>query len=453
MIRRRRPAPAASAAGTAAGSNVHLRCRVLDGVYQRGIDGGIRSRSLDAADRPAAAGGAGRKPGQNAGSPLLSALIPNAHAMPAPSCPMGALAARQPVETPLTDAAMFLVLTVAEGDPALDAVRTLFGDMASLVKAVGFRGAEAGLSCIVGIGDTLWQRLHLQRKPQGLHPFQEIDGVHRAPATPGDLLLHLRAAGMDYCYELATHVMQRLGAAVAVADETHGFRFFDNRDLLGFVDGTENPVGAALTAAVTVGGEDAPFAGGSYVIVQKYLHDLAAWNAQPVEQQERAIGRAKLSDIEFPDAQKPSFAHNVLTNISDENGRQLEILRGNMPFGRFDRGEAGTYFIGYACEPGRIERMLRNMFIGDPPGNCDRLLDVSRAVTGSLFFVPTADMLEALADGDPTAEPAEAAAAAAAPAPSTPFAASTPGSLGIGSLKTRPAAQPDPNSNAQGATS
>ena len=113
----------------------------------------------------------------------------------------------------------------------------------------------------------------------------------------------------------------------------HGFRYFDDRDLLGFVDGTENPRGQAVIDAALIGAEDAAFAGGSYVITQKYLHDLAGWNALPTETQERIIGRTKLSDIELDDSVKPTFAHNALTVIS-ENGQELQIVRDNMPFGK-----------------------------------------------------------------------------------------------------------------------
>jgi putative iron-dependent peroxidase len=197
---------------------------------------------------------------------------------------------------------------------------------------------------------------------------------------------------MDLCFELATQIMTRLRDAVSTVDETHGFNYFDDRDLIGFVDGTENPVAEAACEAALIGEEDAAFAGGSYVIVQKYLHDLKKWNALPVEQQEKIIGRMKLSDIELDDAAKPSYAHNALTTIM-EDGKQLDIVRDNMPFGDVGKSEFGTYFIGYARSPRRIEQMLQNMFVGLPPGNYDRLLDYSRAVTGGLFFVPSADFL------------------------------------------------------------
>jgi len=293
----------------------------------------------------------------------------------------------------LTGAAIFLVVNITPGRDSEVAVRGLCSNLAGLLRAVGFRDLEGRLSCVMGFGSDAWDRLLGQPRPKELHPFREIHGRHHAVATPGDLLFHIRSVRMDLCFELATQIMARLAGAVSVVDEVHGFRYFDDRDLIGFVDGTENPVDEAARRATIIGDEDAGFAGGSYVIVQKYLHDLTQWNALTVEQQERIIGRHKLSDIELDDAVKPTSAHNALTTIV-ENGEQLEIVRDNMPFGEVGKGEFGTYFIGYARSPHRIEQMLQNMFIGRPPGNYDRLLDFSRAVTGTLFFVPSATLLD-----------------------------------------------------------
>jgi putative iron-dependent peroxidase len=334
----------------------------------------------------------------------------------------------QPVDARLTRAAIFLVATV-NAEPAHEAaVRTLCGDVPALVRAVGFRAPDGRLSCVIGLGSDAWDRIFKTPKPKELHPFREIRGQHHAVATPGDILLHIRAARMDLCFELATQITSRFASALSVTDEVHGFTYFDERDLLGFVDGTENPVDQGAIDATIIGEEDAAFAGGSYVIVQKYLHDMTRWNALPVEAQERIIGRTKLSDIELDDAVKPTSAHNALTTIV-EDGQQLEILRDNMPFGDVGKGEFGTYFIGYARSPKRIEQMLENMFIGKPPGNYDRLLDFSRAVTGTLFFVPSAPFLENV----PTA--ASPVAEREDPARSRPRLSSPDGSLGIGSLK------------------
>ncbi|MCD5314338.1 Dyp-type peroxidase [Kineosporia babensis] len=299
----------------------------------------------------------------------------------------------QPVLTPLTEAAVILVLTQEEGTE--DEVYDLLPDVAGISRSVGFRAPDDELNCIVGIGSGLWDRLFGDGpRPIGLHPFIELEGArHRAPSTPGDLVVHIRARRMDLCFELATHLKARLKGA-RVVDETHGFKYFDMRDLLGFVDGTENPTGPAAVKAVTIGEEDPQFAGGSYLIVQKYRHDVDAWNAISVEEQERAVGRTKLSDLELAEDLKPANSHVALTTLEDESGEQLQIMRDNMPFGRIGEGEFGTYFIGYSATPAITEKMLHNMFVGDPEGNTDRLLDFSTAVTGSLFFVPTADFLD-----------------------------------------------------------
>lgn len=301
----------------------------------------------------------------------------------------------QAVLTPITEAAIFLVLVVhcgAEGE-----VRDLLEEVAGLTRSVGFRIPEGCLTCVTGLGSALWDRILGRPRPADLHPFRELVGAkHTAVATPGDLLFHIRAHRLDLCFELAQLLVSRLVGHATVVDEVHGFRFFDERDLLGFVDGTENPAGQAAREATLVGEEDPGFAGGSYVVVQKYRHDLKAWNSLPVSEQERAMGRTKLTNIEMADEVKPANSHVTLNTIVDETGKQQQILRYNMPFGRVGVGEFGTYFIGYARAPAVIEQMLSNMFIGKPPGNTDRILDFSVATTGNLFFVPNSDFLNDL---------------------------------------------------------
>jgi porphyrinogen peroxidase len=335
----------------------------------------------------------------------------------------------QPVIQVLTNAAVFLVVTIKPDAGSRAAVRAFGGDdLPALVRSVGFRDLGGQLSCVMGVGSDGWDKIFDGPRPAELHPFREIKaGPRHAPATPGDLMFHIRAKRMDLCFELTTQILSRLGDAVTPLDEVHGFRFFDERDLLGFVDGTENPLNQEGLDAVFIGAEDASFAGGSYVIVQKYLHDMKGWNALPAEAQERIIGRTKLSDIELDDTVKPTSAHNALTTIV-ENGKELKIVRDNMPFGNASAGEFGTYFIGYARSPRTIEQMLENMFVGRPPGNYDRLLDFSTAKTGTLFFVPSATFLENAASSD--SAPSDTAS------PEAPVAAQArDGSLGIGSLK------------------
>jgi porphyrinogen peroxidase len=351
----------------------------------------------------------------------------------------------QQVLAPLTSAAIFLVVTMQPGSDADAAMRAIGEDLGALVRSVGFRHLEGTLSCVMGIGSDAWDRIVAPTvadppwntvrgavgpgRPAGLHPFIEIhSGPRHAPATPGDLLFHIRATRFDLCFELAAQILSSLGPTVAAADEVHGFRYFEARDLLGFVDGTENPVGPAMATAAIIGDEDPDFAGGSYVIVQKYLHDLDTWNALSTEEQERVIGRTKLSDIELADDVKPTSAHNALNTIVVD-GQEVQILRDNMPFGSVAADEFGTYFIGYARAPWVIEQMLQNMFVGRPEGNYDRILDFSTAVTGTLFFVPSLPLLESLATLD---TPADTGSAPPAGAPSGGGSAGD-GSAGDGS--------------------
>jgi porphyrinogen peroxidase len=314
------------------------------------------------------------------------------------SAPEPVRALAQPIVAPLSRAAIFLVVTLKTDDDARATLRSFCGDLGGIFRAVEYRNIEAGLSCIMGIGSSAWDRVFGQPRPAELHAFREVRaGARHAVATPGDFLFHIRAKHMDLCFELATQIMTRIGNAVVAVDEVHGFKNFDDRDLVGFVDGTENPRGQAVAEFALVGEEDAAFAGGSYVMVQKYLHDMNGWNALSTEAQEKIIGRKKLSDIELDASAKPTCSHSSLTTI-EENGKEMKILRDNMPFGNAAQGEFGTYFIGYCRTPRTLEQMLENMFVGRPPGNYDRLLDFSRAVTGNLFFAPSATFLEALGD-------------------------------------------------------
>jgi porphyrinogen peroxidase len=298
----------------------------------------------------------------------------------------------QPVTAPLTAEAIFLVLTIRPGGETT--ARALLSDLSGLLKAVGFRNARDELTCVVGIGSDAWDRLFVGPRPAELHPFRPIVGaMHTAPATPGDLLFHIRAHRFGLCFDLASLLSGRLAGAGDVVDEVHGFRYFDERDLLGFVDGTANPTGAAAAAATLVGDEDPAFRGGSYVVVQKYLHDLERWNALTVEQQERIMGRTKLDNIEI---ETTAANHVTLNTIVDDHGGEHDIVRDNRPFGRVGANEFGTYYIGYVRSPAIIERMLDRMYIGHPPGTYDRLLDVSTPVTGCLFFVPTVEFLDDL---------------------------------------------------------
>ena len=245
--------------------------------------------------------------------------------------PIGA----QSVEAPLSRSAVFLVMAAGEGDAALAGVRDTLGAVGDLVKNVGFRDLNGRLSCVVGIGSALWDRLSPGSRPAELHPFTPIAGpVHAAPSTPGDLLFHLRAEREDMTFELERQLLDVIGDAAKVVDETTGFRYFDARDLLGFVDGTANPTGAELPDAALIAAEaDPDFAGGSYVVVQKYVHDMAGWAGLSTEEQEAIMGRTKIDNVEIDDDAAPRKSHKSLATIEDDAGGELGILRDNMPFG------------------------------------------------------------------------------------------------------------------------
>lgn len=332
----------------------------------------------------------------------------------------------QPLLEPLSAAALFLVVSAGPEPADAAAVAEVAADVGSLVRAVGFRELRGSLACVVGIGSDFWDRLGLPTRPAELHPFVPLDGpVHHAPATAGDVLFHIKASRADLCFELGRQIRAALGDAATVVDGVTGFRYFDARDLLGFVDGTENPTDSGAADAALIGDEDPEFANGSYVIVQKYLHDLDTWGGLSTEDQERVVGRTKLENVEL-DA-LPANSHVALNTLVDEDGTEREILRGNMAFGSIEAGEFGTYFIGYARTPSVTEEMLRHMFLGDPPGNHDRILDFSTAVTGTLFFVPSIGVLESLADDLDT----ETDAAPEDEGPATTYGMS----LNIGDLK------------------
>lgn len=303
----------------------------------------------------------------------------------------------QYIEANLTTHAVFLVLVVKDDDVSIATARDVVASTDDLIKDVRVRSAENLFICNVGISHRIWGPLTGRPLPGELAPFREIRGAaHTAVATPGDLLYHVRAESMDLIIEFEKILLEAFGNSVTVADETAGFRYFQGRDLLEFLDGTANPDGLGLSAATIVGNEDPAYAGGSYVVTQKYLHDLAAWRKLDVAKQEAIVGRTKFDNVELPDATEGQKSHKTLCTITDEDGEH-EIYRNNMPFAAPGRGEYGTYFIGYSRHRWVIEKMLERMFIGDPPPLHDRILDFSKAVTGGTFFVPARAFLANLA--------------------------------------------------------
>jgi len=304
----------------------------------------------------------------------------------------------QSIDAPLSAAAAFLVLVVKDDEASLATARSVVGSIDDLVKDVRIRAGGGVFTCNVGISHRAWGPLTGKPAPSELAPFKEVRGAtHTAVATAGDLLYHIRAESMGVIIEFEKLLLEAFGDSVNAIDDVAGFRYFDGRDLLEFVDGTANPDGLDLPAATIVGGEDPAYAGGSYVVIQKYLHDLSAWRAQSVETQEAIIGRTKFDNTELPDATEGQKSHKTLCTIEDADGEH-DILRDNMPFAVPGRGEYGTYFIGYSRHLWVIDKMLERMFIGNPPPLHDRILDFSRAVAGVTFFAPARKFLSNLSD-------------------------------------------------------
>lgn len=291
---------------------------------------------------------------------------------------------------------IFAVWKFRENIAIKPAFEELCGLVANLNHSFTIRVPDGRASCIMGVGYEAWMKLSLpQPLPKELKNFEPVVGSkHTAIATPGDLHFHLRSTDMSVCFDMLTAITAVLYPVADCLEEVHGFKYWDSRSILGFVDGTENPIGNERQFFAIVGDEDPVYKGGSYLFVQKYLHNMRDWTNLSTEDQEKVIGRYKISDVEMPDDVKPDNSHSALASLDDENGNELKIVRDNMPFGSPAKNEVGTYFIAYANTFSTTHKMLERMFIGVPSGNYDRILDFSTAHTGSLFFAPSMNILK-----------------------------------------------------------
>ena len=297
--------------------------------------------------------------------------------------------------------AIFIVYKLLTKSETSERIKDVCANFSAMIRSIQNRFPDGGFSAVIGFGANAWiTYFDTLGTPLELSPFEEIKGnKHTAVSTTGDLFFHIRANEMGLCYEFASIIDLRLNGVVKSVDETHGFRYLDGRSIIGFADGSEDPlIDLDPNYFGVIGNQDPAFCGGSYIFVQKYIHNMSSWNTTSVEEQERVIGRHKFNDMELSDAEKPDNAHNAVTNIQDEEGNDLKIIRGNMPFSNTSRGEYGTYFIGYASTFSTTRKMVESMFLGSKNGNTDRLLDFSKAVTGTLFFAPSYNLLTTMGD-------------------------------------------------------
>jgi putative iron-dependent peroxidase len=285
----------------------------------------------------------------------------------------------------------FLTFRCRVGEATTERVRQAAAGLPEMTAEVAALDPSANLVSVIAFGAAVWDDLYPAARPDGLAPFRAFaDGGRSAPATDADIFLHLRADRRDLVFALARRLRLALGDAVAVVEEVHGFRNLDSRDLIGFVDGTENPQGVEDRSSVALM-SDGDFAGGSFVNIQRYVHDLSSWEALSVRQQEDIIARTKQDDVEYPSEQKPPTAHIKRVSI-EVDGESLELLRHSMPYGTAD--EHGLYFVAYAARPDSFSRMLEAMIVADAAGHYDHLMDYSRAVTGASFFAPPLEWLK-----------------------------------------------------------
>ncbi|HEX5646046.1 MAG TPA: Dyp-type peroxidase [Nitrospira sp.] len=289
--------------------------------------------------------------------------------------------------------AYFLTFATADGAERSAWIRAI-RDILPTAKALAAREKRGGFICAFGIGSGLWDRVSPEKRPAGLRPFRAIEANGRvAPATGGDLLVQISSARHDLNLDLAMSLAKRLQPVATVSEEIHGFRYRDSRDLTGFIDGTENPKGKARAVAALIGAEDRRFAGGSYLVIQRYIHDLERWRRLDDREQERIIGRTKRNSVELSKSRKPDTAH-ISRVVIERNGEELQILRQSYPWGTVR--EAGLYFVAYTKSLDIYDLMLSRMMGVAEDGRHDRLMEFSRAVTGATFFVPSLETIASL---------------------------------------------------------
>ncbi|MBU3002188.1 Dyp-type peroxidase [Paraglaciecola arctica] len=287
--------------------------------------------------------------------------------------------------------ALYLTFTVVDDDT--QAMRTKLARILDLFTHFDEEYYEAMVSGVVAIGTEYWYELYPDIIPQELAPFPAMNCDDRsAPNSPGDLFIQVKADRIDICHAIGIEIMQLLKPHVDLYEEVRGFRYLDGRDLTGFVEGTENPRGMHKFDVALVGDNDPDFAGGSYIHVQRYRHNMTKWQLLPTSSQEDIIGRSKTDNVEIVSDKKASFAHTKRTNLKDDKSKSIEMLRQSMPYG--DMSIQGLYFVSCANSPEPFKKMLKSMIFGDEEGSYDKLLDFTIAETGGAFFAPSVTFIK-----------------------------------------------------------
>jgi len=279
-------------------------------------------------------------------------------------------------------------------------IRQALSRLPALLEDYADRFSEANLTGVVGIGSNYWDEFCPEARPKLLAPFPAMSCEDRvAPGGAYDIYIEIRGDRADVNHIVSDKVCQLLGDSVELVEQVRSFRYLDGRDLTGFVEGTENPRGFHRREVALVNEqEDENFAGGSYLHIQRYRHNLHLWNTLAQEEQEDIYGRTKVENIEYEEINKPLTAHTKRSNLKDEEGNSLEIVRQSMPYGEMKI--QGLFFVSYCNTPKNFELMLHSMIFGDEQGNYDHLLDFTEAETGAAFFVPSLNFLAGLAQNN-----------------------------------------------------
>lgn len=277
---------------------------------------------------------------------------------------------------------------MVEGD--VDAVRRGSQQFLQQLSRLQERYPDAGLGAVIAFGNGLWSDLSAGNNSAGLKDFQPL-GKGMAPATQRDMLIHIQSLRHDVNFSLAQAALAAFGRAIRIAEETHGFRWTEDRDLSGFVDGTENPQGEQREAVAIIRQGDN--AGGSYVFSQRWQHNLSMFNRLAVNKQEQIIGRTKESNEELEGEARPATSHVARVDLK-ENGKGLKILRQSLPYGTAS-GTHGLFFLAYCATLYNIEQQLLSMF-GETDGKFDAMLRFTKPVSGSYFYAPSLNQLAAM---------------------------------------------------------
>ncbi|WP_163934331.1 Dyp-type peroxidase [Paraferrimonas sp. SM1919] len=266
------------------------------------------------------------------------------------------------------------------------------GQAAKLIHGLAEAHSDYAFNGFVAIGSEYWSLISPCERPRLLRgfPTMQCDDRH-APKTDVDVFITLRADRYDLVHLICNQLVALLSTSFELLDDTRGFRYLDNRDITGFVDGTENPKGNHRQEVALVDDDTAIFCGGSYLHIQKYHHKMQAWNRLDDHHQQQIIGRTKHFNVELSEQQMPIDAHVNRTSIKGYKGQPLEILRQSMPFGNCL--DQGLYFISLCKTPEHFEKMLYSMIYGEQ-GHFDKILDFSEASTGAAFFVPSLSWFE-----------------------------------------------------------